>query len=375
MKLKRSIFMVMAMVLAGSLIEKGNAFPGEEAEVSTSYGKHGLTFESEEKNFSLSLGARLQFRYTLEDLENRDDLSSFQVKRGKIFASGHAFTKNLKYKIQVNAAGSAVTLEDFYGDYKVMEGLSIQAGQYKVPFNRQELTSSGSQQFVDRAITNEAYALNRDQGIMFHSFLLNDYFEYALGIFNGNGRNKSANENNGHLYCGRVVLYPFGKFKMYSESDIEHTEKPKAGFGFAGAYNTKVPFEVKENDQTLEFIKDVTALTVDGIIKWYGFSLLGDYFMEKRDVRNGSSTDSAGFNAQAGMFIIPEHLEIALRYAQVDPDVDESNNTESEIAAGINYFIEKHNLKLQSDFALLTVEKGNSKEIEKRLRIQLQFIL
>ncbi len=368
---KGKTILIMALLLVYGGV---NGF-ANESQVMTSYGKHGFQLATDDGKYSLALGGRLQLRYTFEDFDReseKEDTSSFQVKRGKLFIHGNAFAKDLTFKIQVNAAGSSVTLEDFYVDYRILEWLSLQGGQYKVPFNRQELTSSGSQQFVDRAITNEAFALGRDQGVMVHSFVLSDYMEYALGIFNGNGRNKSSNENNGHMIAGRLAFYPMGKFKMYSESDTDFSPSPKAGIGVAGLYNAKVSF--KEDDET--FIKDVTELTADGIIKWRGLSLAGDYFMATTDVRDGEKIKSNGFNIQAGAFLIPKHLEVALRFAVVDPDVDADDDTEQEIAGGINYFIQKHNLKLQADYARLIEEQPGDEPtlMDNRVRLQFQII-
>lgn len=356
------------LMMAWILMNGKTGFSEEEKGITALYGKHGLTFETEDGNFSLSAGARLQFRYTYEDLESKDDISTFEVKRAKIFSSGNIFTKNLSYKIQVNAAGDSVTLEDFYADYKLIEGLIIRAGQYKVPFNRQELTSSGSQQFVDRAITNEKYELGRDQGIMLHSYLLNNYVEYAFGIFNGNGRNKKSKEN-GHLYAGRIAIFPFGKFSMYSESDTDHSLLPKAGIGFAGAYNRKVPF-TKDNEI---YYKDVLRFTADGIFKWYGFSLVADFFFDRTEVRGDQRTSSYGLNIQAGGFIMPKHLEIAGRYTFIDPDTRRENDREKEIGGALNYFIEKHALKIQGDYTHRTIQ-GEEEKTERIARIQFQVI-
>lgn len=366
-RLKTIFILVILSLFAGIVLAED-----KEPQVGISYGEHGFEFATEDGKDSLAIGSRLQFRYTFDDYDRKtgkDDISSFQVKRAKIFAHGNAFTKDLTYKIQVNAAGSSVTLDDFYGNYKLLKWLQIRCGQYKVPFNRQELTSSGSQQFVDRAITNEAFTLSRDQGVMLHSFLLNDYAEYAIGVFNGNGRNKSTNENNGHLFAGRIAFYPLGKFKMYSESDIGHTTSPKAGIGVAGAYNARVPF--KEGDET--FIKDVTSFAADAIIKWYGVSFAGDYFITTTNVRGGEKTNSNGFNVQAGVFLIPEHLELAGRFAMVDPDVNLNDDTEQEIAGSINYFINKHKLKLQADYAILIEEQPGDDPTLKENRFRLQF--
>lgn len=349
---------------------------GEEKLLSASYGPHGFQLSTEDSKFSLAIGARIQFRYTFEDLPDdtgNGDNSSFRVQRAKVFANGVAFTEDLSYKIQVNTAGDSVTLEDFYMDYRASDFMKIRGGQYKVPFNRQELTSSGNLQFVDRAITNEEFNLNRDQGLMLHSPVFQHYGEYAGGIFNGNGRNKKSNENTGHLIVGRFALFPFGKFNMYTESDIENTKSPGAGIGVSGAYNIRVPFT--QNDET--FFKDVFSVTTDGIFKWRGISALGDFYYRSVKVRNSIITRSTGINTQIGIFVIPSHLEIAGRYSQVDPDRDTADDIKEEITAGINYFIIGHKIKFQADYSVITEKQpGEEPTIkENRFRIQFQGII
>ena len=51
---------------------------------------------------------------------------------------------------------------DFTGGKKAF---LLKAGQFKAPFGRQELTSSGNQQFVDRSIASVLFAPARQLGL------------------------------------------------------------------------------------------------------------------------------------------------------------------------------------------------------------------
>ena len=59
-----------------------------------------------------------------------------------------------------------------------------------MPFGRQELTSSGSQQFVDRSLVSNEFAKGRDMGVQVWGLALATELDWRLGVFNGNGRTK-----------------------------------------------------------------------------------------------------------------------------------------------------------------------------------------
>ena len=72
----------------------------------------------------------------------------------------------------------------------------LKAGQFKAPFGRQELTSSGNQQFVDRSIASVLFAPARQIGLQIggqfgFGTAVPDMITYAGGIFNGNGINRT----------------------------------------------------------------------------------------------------------------------------------------------------------------------------------------
>ena len=77
-------------------------------------------------------------------------------------------------------------------------------GQFKAPYGRQQLTSSGAQQFVDRAITDGRYNPGRETGLALWGTLGGNKLEWRVMVSNGNGRSQAANDNDKFLWSGRV---------------------------------------------------------------------------------------------------------------------------------------------------------------------------
>lgn len=384
--------------------------------------------------FSFALGNRLQARYTFlsPDGKGKDEDSTFRIRRFKTFFSGNAFYPWLKFKAQVNWVGfnepdartNEPDLEDAILDVAYFPFAALQVGQYKTPFDRQELTSSGALQFVDRAITHGRFTFGRDQGVMLHGLLGDEKYEwldYGIGVFNGNGRNRSNNDNPDALGVGRIQVMPFaprnGYFR-YSESDVENTAKPSlaigAGYGFnvvtSTSTTTSPPFlvdvtdpvtgEIDQRVHTTRTVNESDAeihrLTADVHFKWRGLSLLGDYFYESRDdkeldttrtelgedgkavsttgaTRQQAGTNAHGFNLQAGYFVWPRTIEVAARYAMFQPEG--VSNRQEEFRGAVNWFVWAHNLKLQVDFGSVNKQvKGGEDTQDFEARTQLQLI-
>lgn len=327
----------------------------------------GLTVRTADRRFDISIRNRLQVRYTFTDQDDPaiDDTSSFRVRRMKTRLRGHILSPSLLYQFQFDFAGSTPRLDSAFLRWKPRRYFGVQAGQYIVPFNRQELTSSGAQQFVDRASPNEFFSPERDQGLTFVGSTLgrrSDRLAWSAGIFNGNGANQTGNENTGHLGVGRLLYMPFGKFNYYVESDVDDTRKPRLGIGAAYAYNSQADSAPKRKARILRdtafgrffginFVDkfDVSQATADVHFKYRGLSVLGDYYWAEAVPNTAPSKIAQGYNIQAGYFIIPRKFEAAVRYAFIDRDMDAPKSGLREIGGALGYFFLAHNLKLQMD--------------------------
>ncbi len=356
-------------------------FPVEKKAPSSKFSwKDGkTTFESE--SASMNFSNRIQLRYTYEDLDRPRNAAgetttgTFRIRRAKTAFEGWLYNKDITYKLQLNWPDTANALEDAWINYDLTGGsklFMIKAGQFKAPFGRQELTSSGSQQFVDRSIVSAEFEKGYDIGAQLSGLLMGDMIDWRIAIQNGNGRNVTANADRKYEYTARLAFQPFGDPK-YSESDFESTASTPL-LGVAVNYYS--------NDQLNKantVLTDAQVQTIGGDLtfKWAGLSVMAEYFRAQRKEEKGANAtytefDRPGFHTQVGYMIVPKTLELAARYGKIDVNDTKDNDERIETGVVFNWFINKHAHKLQTDFR--QIEDKAKKTKDKELRVQLQFI-
>jgi len=241
--------------------------------VSYQLGK-GFTVTSPDGRFQLSLGGRGQFQYMYLDRDDvngpAQDISVNKIRRFKVSLGGYAFTKNLTYRVQVDLAksGTAQMLDDAWINYRFAEEARLQAGQFKIPFARQELTSDGAQQFVDRANAVDAFKPSYDVGAMVRGRAAGGKLAYDAGLFNGTGQSGTRTTNSG-AWAARVVFDPFGEMR-YSEADLENTPSPLLSLGADYFANT-----LKRNGNTTFLDTTTSTPPYAGTAGWLGKAATG----------------------------------------------------------------------------------------------------
>jgi phosphate-selective porin len=234
-------------------------------------------------------------------------------------------------------------------------------GQGKAFFGREQLNSSGKLQFVDRTIINSRFIPGRDQGIGLLGVNENKTFEYNLGVFNGNGRNRSSDDNSEKMIIGRAVWTPFGEYKP-EQSSLDYPESSKLALG--GAF-----LSTTEGDGPGEV--DITRFGVEFAYKLRGFNTVAEYIMEAADSAGGD-VDTDGFYVQVGYLFPNKRFEVAGRYATISPDVAfDADETETGIA--FSYYLKKHDYKVQADFRNIEDEVAGTDDRQIRVQLQLAF--
>lgn len=343
-------------------------------EVSWKDGK--TTFKG--KGFEMKLSNRIQLRFTSEDLDTGSATSaperdSFRIRRAKTKFEGWVYTKDLTYDLQVNWPDTANPIEDVMVNYDFTKGkksFMLKAGQFKVPFGRQVMTSSGSQQFVDVSNVATTFARGRDIGIQLWGTPNEGKLDWRVGIFNGNGRTTTRNDNDDMQLNARLQWAPFGDTK-YAESDFDSTDKLL--FSVAADYEANLR-EVAAAGSAVAHQNDQTILGYEAVVKYKGFSFYAQKYERENDRTKGlSDFDDEGFLIQAGYFITKQQFEVAVRFSEYDPNKGRDNDVRSENGIALNYFFNKHPHKLQLDYRLLEDEARVNSD-DKEIRIQYQLI-
>jgi hypothetical protein len=371
---------VAALLLAGagslSLAQEESTPPPSAPPPSTSDFAKGVTFSSGDN--SLSLGFGLQLRYTADDREAFDaDLDgasgdgqedglthSFDIPRMRLYVRGGFWKPWLKYQLQYElsrtSGESSSKIKDAALDFVFRPAATLRVGQFKTPFSLQELTSSGRQQFVDRAITNGKFAAGRDVGVMITGVAAEKRFGYSAGVFNGGGESRQQDDT-GLLYVGRVWCDPLGEYKLLeSANEAEEEGVFHVGLGL----HAGEAIRGTESIGVVEDVNDQTAWSLELAGRWKRLSATGEYFSMTDDVDNVSTVgtpievDSDGWHAQIGFMVTPTAFELAVRHAFVDPDVDTDNDEVTETRLAASYYWKGHSLKVQGDVGQLSFDSG-----------------
>lgn len=324
---------------------------------------------------SLTIGARAQVRWTLDDREQADAdttgagvgradgaLSQFDVPRLRLALGGGVYRPWLRYSFQFDfsrtSGADASKIKDAFVEIRP-EGRAyrFQAGQFKVPFGLQQLTSSGRQQFVDRAITDGKFTPGRDMGVMASGSAAAQRVGYQVGLFNGSGESQPQT-NRSHLWAGRVFVNPLGAYSL-AEGAVEGGSRPVLHVG-AGARGGK-QIRGRTADGVIEEADDQIALNVEFAFKSARFFSTAEYFWMTDEQQNpvpGPDLDSRGFHVQAGYMLAPRTLELGIRYAGVEGDTSVDGAMVREIRGVVGYFWRAHNLKLQADAGQVRYDAG-----------------
>lgn len=345
-------------------------------------GGKGITFRSADSTFTLAFNGRVQSM--MESTYNLKTASlghDFFVRRCRLNFQGQMLSPKFTYRLHfgfsqgdISASNNSVQnnliLRDAFLSYKVNHWLKISLGQTKLPGNRQRLVSSSSLQLVERSIANNNFTLDRDKGIWFYTShkLGKSQLKTTWAISSGEGR--IISDKNGKLcYASRIEWLPLGEFKNNGdlvESDIEREKAPKLSIAAVYSFNEYTP---RTMGQLGDFLyngqrANIQYYGADMLFKYRGFSIEAEYYHRKSDkgiISNVANTSQKNYvisgntlMVQAGIFLT-KHLEIASRYAMIQPNagVSSAMPKQSEMVFGLSHYFMKHSLKLQTDLTYL----------------------
>ncbi|MCI0455296.1 MAG: hypothetical protein L0Y68_09930 [Candidatus Dadabacteria bacterium] len=362
----------------------------------------GLTVKTKDGNYSMRFRLRGQFQFSVNDTTDEFTATDFRIRRLRLVWDGNAFKPWFLYYVQLSADnGSDLQLLDTYFDAafptKYGQIFVPRVGQFKVPFNREFLTSSEVFQLVERSIVSAEFQLGRDIGTALYGVLSN-YITYGFGVFDGNGRNAFSTDSN-LLYAGRVMFTPCCGELKYTNSafpsggdyKIEPNfgdDKPLLAIGVAGAGMEGLNIERKTPDADIStrfadigiVAGDFAQFTADLNFKYKGFSFEGEYDGRwiSPDADQAASINTVfdqGFRVQGGVFLLPKLVEVAGRFALIDfDDAVPGPDLSYQITPGINFYMSRsHKWKIQLDYSYIKNEFTKEGDIDENIfRAQLQ---
>lgn len=362
----------------------------------------GINFLDHDSTMMLTLRFRMQNQASLEsvsasDLSLRD--AQFTIRRVRLRLNGFVVEPRLTYLLQLGfTRGDADfdntqffnVLRDAMVIYRIEPNFHLGIGLGKLPGNRERVISSSEQQFVDRSIVNRAFNLDRDAGIngyYTHTFgnnVSNDpRVSLRLALTSGLGRNPLPRLSTRLMYTGRLSFFPFGNFSNngdYYVSDLAFEETPKMYIAAVISRNDNANRTGGTIGTPLFEQRTMDNIFLDGIFKYRGFSLYGEYarrMMANPITREGTSVRAAfageGLNLQAGYFVA-EHWELSARYSSVEPveEVRQYLNGQTQYTLCLTRFLNGHRVKLQSDLTYNILRTITNAQASWILRFQVE---
>jgi phosphate-selective porin OprO and OprP len=328
----------------------------------------------------------------------------FRLRRARINLTGD-FAEQFDFKVEgdfgqgdgLNSNRTAFSATDIFVNWHQFPEANVKVGQWKAPFGLEQLTPDNSLIIIERSLPTGAITPDRQIGAQLWGKPFaniwpdqKDLLAYYAGIFNGNGRNTTNNDNNNFMYVGRLesTLFKgfFGKDSYLKlGADVLNSRDDK-GTNISQTLNLLVNADGSLSPFVLPGADERTAWGVDAWLKLGPFDLIGEYFQEKVNGRtvNGVPPGFADFTTNgyyitAAYFLIPKKLQLAVRWEDLNPG-QMGNDGIHSITGGLNYYIHGDDLKLMvnyihtwSDFREANPEFGEDQFDEVIGRIQLMF--
>ncbi|MFU8803256.1 MAG: hypothetical protein ACNA8W_05535 [Bradymonadaceae bacterium] len=275
---------------------------------------------------------------------------------------GFVFQFDASAPIIATAAGSPVReltlrMTDMYIFYAPLYFLQFSVGQFKAPFEAENLLSKADLLFVERSVGSRGVrgfegfpvpglSIGRELGARVQgSYFLGaepGEFEgpgvsYAAAITNGNGPNRSMNNNSRHAYYGRAALH-WGEY-----------------VAVGGAY--------MHNDDTLgeppnRIDRLIRGWTADLQAAAFGVSFLAsmtNQTLSAPDLPQEPDAEATAYQAQIGYQLPFFGLQPVYRFAYYDPGVIEDDDLIYH-TVGLNYNAANYPIRLMFNYTI-TVEE------------------
>ncbi len=274
---------------------------------------------------ALQISGLLQERY--QGFQQTGVNDAFDLHRIRLIVQGNV-TNDWAYYTQTELAGSGVKLVDAYTSYKFGDYLKFTAGQFKIPFSLESLTSDAQLEFIDRSQVVEALVgrskdvisatpgnqQGRDIGVQINgSFVKLDdryLFDYTFGVFNGAGYDVTTDNNDRKDFGGRFSVHPINNLIVSADF-----------------YNGWDVFGTPAKGQT----RNRTGFDARYVIG--PLSVQAEY-----DKGTDGTVKRDGYFAQAAFFVVPKKLQLAAKYDTYDPSKAVPTDRTWIYTGGVNYF-------------------------------------
>ena len=360
-------------------------------------------------DIALKFNTRVQLQYYTTRTPGNSTRDDLRFRRLRPTISG-SLTKNISTVLELDTGDSGgsydINFKNFYLKYTGLKDIDIIVGNIGFNFSRELLTSSKKQQVAERTFVGDHnYGVpDKAPGLHVKGGLMGKKITYGLSaVFSSldpdddkldldTPLNEDSDFNRGVAYGARIDFHPQG-YLPFSQGDFARDFKTTIGLGAFTwredkdhrSYTTASldngasdAFDPKQDKTDIESIK---GFEISGAVRGHGVSVDAQYNRFEVDavddtyssgIFKGGDTTLEALAIEGGYMLIPSRLEIVAAYQEMDTDSYARSWTRRSI--GANYFINKHNTKLQATFRQGRDLDGVKDKDNDELFIQAQYI-
>lgn len=315
---------------------------------------HGMILGSADGNWLLKTNLLLQERFNwnlqdsgIQDFGGDTNRYGFENTRTKFIMSGHVVNPQWYYLVNVNIGSNEdrTGTGDAYLGYDYGNGVKVQMGSMKLPFQHEELVDAQYQQAVERSVFNYDFTTGYADGIKLD--YRGDMF-HLMSMFSDGFSTSQTPWSVGNPIHAEWALSTRVEFKINGNwdqfNDFTSPQGSENGImlglashwehGEYGDSNSEVEYLFLTFDATFEF----GGANLYGAVTWTDVSL---------DVEDSDSSNRWGFLVQGG-FYINESWELFARAEYEDYDAEDVDEL-AIVTAGVNKYFSGHNAKWTTD--------------------------
>lgn len=271
--------------------------------------------------------------------EMTDDSAVFYLRRARIGLQGQAASwadYRLLTEWRSGAGASTVSLLDAYVQLTDKRWTFV-LGQSKTPFSSGFLQNEYEQEIPELPIVVDALAPNRDIGAKAEYRGIRQVVLQG-GVFNGEGMNRTSNNNRRLLLLARGVVTLRGGFQ----------------FGAAGG--------MEDNEDYLGAEAGYTHRDIE---------LRGEYI--KRNVGAGTGVTAVGWYIFGGYSMRRGRMQLVGRAEQFDPNNATAGNRLMAFTGGAQWLLRGENVKVQTTYTIVNEETTSIPNNRAVAQLQLRF--
>lgn len=313
-------------------------------------GKHFFV-QSADGAFALYAGGQIDFRYIYNNQDASgvdEDEGGFQTRRIKIKLDGHISSPKIGYHLQLSKSSSSsdIYLQEWNVSHQLNDNINVAGGVMKLPFLKEELTSSSKLLAAERTPTGEFFTLNRAEGVR----LTYDDGPIRITAMLSDGANSSHTE----FDDDETEVALTGRIDYLVEGERSQLKDFTGWSGEGQVLNIGGAYHLEYGDGRNSGSSDYHAHTIDAQYENGPVNLFAAYTGASIDPDESTAADRDmdGLVVQGGVHIVPDKFELFAQWFYIDGDVSGEDEFDGCVF-GFNYYINGHRTKFTTDVILL----------------------